>query len=349
MVSVMSEAKAIEISQHEYGAPVDEFEGYPDAWKPVPAPVQNVVATPQGAPRITNNLNLPMPLVEAVKNDRYSPGKSDYTTSQLAGTPARQFALKRIHWSQLSEDVADRIYSLSGQSKHSILERAAEFCEQYEYLAEKRFYIQRHGKTIGGQIDLYDKKTKTLYDWKEVGVYVSKAKMKDEWIAQGNINKLLCDENGYPVEKLVNIALYRDWKKSIAQTKKPDEYPQHQVEQFPLPIWTKEETEAFIEKRINDFESSKVELPECTDDERWYSDEKYALIKKGNKKATKLFDTEEEAKTHVEIFSLTNHEIKHRPGVYKRCESYCIVSAFCEQFQKMKGQEDESGRNIEAA
>src|ERR1041384_3875976 len=64
--------------------------------------------------RITNNLNLPMPLVAAVRNDKYSPGRSDYTTSQLAGTPPRQFALKRKHWHELTEDVADRIYSLSG-------------------------------------------------------------------------------------------------------------------------------------------------------------------------------------------------------------------------------------------
>lgn len=346
----MSRVKEIEISQHEYGAAVEDYDNYPDVWKPPTAPPTVIVAPAKnGAPRITNNLNLPMPLVEAVKNDRYSPGRSDYTTSQLAGTPARQYALKLKHWAELTEDVADRIYSLSGQSKHAILERAAEYCEQYEYLAEKRFYIERCGKVIGGQIDLYDSKSKTLYDWKEVGVFVSKADLKVEWIAQGNINKLLCDENGYPVEHLVNIALYRDWKKSIAQTKKPEEYPQHQVEQFPLPIWTKEETEEFIRQRIEAFESAKSELPLCTEDERWYSDEKYALTKKGNKKATKLFDTEEEAKTHVEIFSLTNHEIKHRPGTNKRCESYCIVSAHCEQFQNMKEQENELSRSATAA
>lgn len=145
----MGEASEIAITQHEYGASVDEaYAGYPEAWSPPPPPVQNIVATPNGSPRITNNLNLPMPLVEAVKNDRYSPGKSDYTTSQLAGTPARQFALKRKFWNLLSEDVADRIYSLSGQSKHAILERAAEYCEQYEYLAEKRFYVERCGFTV---------------------------------------------------------------------------------------------------------------------------------------------------------------------------------------------------------
>jgi len=342
----MSYAKQAMESGFEYGAPCVEGD-YPDAWAPQSSEI--VAEVPQdkdlkASPpmRITNLLNLPMPLVAAVKNDKYSPGKSDYTTSQLAGTPARQFALKRIHWKELTEDVADRIYSLSGQSKHVILERAAEFCEDYEYLAEKRFYIERCGKTIGGQIDLYDIKTRTLYDWKEVSVWVATDALKNpddlkpEWITQGNINKLLCEENGYPVERLVNIALYRDWKKSIALTKPETEYPKHQVGQFPLPIWPVEQTERFLESRITEFERSKAILPECSDEERWYRGETFALIKKGNKKATKLFDTEAEAKNHIEVFKLSGYEIKFRPGTSTRCESYCVVSEHCAQYAEIK-------------
>jgi len=56
-------------------------------------------------PRLTNIYDLPEPLVQAVMNDKYSPGRSDYTTSQLAGTPARQWALKRKHWMEITEDV----------------------------------------------------------------------------------------------------------------------------------------------------------------------------------------------------------------------------------------------------
>jgi len=299
-------------------------------------------------PRLTNIYDLPEPLVQAVMNDKYSPGRSDYTTSQLAGTPARQWALKRKHWMEITEDVSDRIYSLSGQSKHVVLERAAEFCEQYEYLAEERFYIQRSGKTLGGQIDLYDKRQGILYDWKETSVYVSYLSLKPEWAAQGNINRLLLEENGYTVNQIINIALYRDWKKSLVGS--TEKYPPHQVAKFEIPVWPNAETELFIARRIAEFENAKTKLPLCSDDERWKAPDVWALTKVGGKKALKLFDTEKEAVDHMEIFNISG-EIILRPGVNKRCQSYCVCLPFCEQAKQLgvKEQEDGTTRSTAAA
>lgn len=337
----------------EYGATSEgDYTDYPETWTPEvkPEQVPEIVAVVQKGStplRITNKFNLPQPLVEAVSNNKYSPGKSDYTTTQLAGTPARQLILKRKFWDQISEDVADLIYSLSGQSKHVVLERAAEFCKEYHYLAEQRFYITREGKLIGGQIDLYDENTKTLYDWKETGVYASYHEPKPDWIAQGNINKLMLEENGYEVGTIINIALYRDWKKSeVGRTK---DYPEHQVQPFPLPVWPAEQTEKFIAQRIADFEAAKKKLPLCSDEERWKSDDVYAMTKKGNTRATKLFSTEKEAKSHMEVFAIKGHEIKFRPGVNKRCDSYCNVAQFCEQYKQLKEKEDAISGDSKAA
>lgn len=296
--------------------------------------------------KLTNLYGLPQPLVKAVENDKYSPGESDYTTTQLAGVPARQLALKKRFWNDLTEDVADRIYSLSGQSKHVILERAAEFCDEYEFLAEQRFYIKRCGKTIGGQIDLYDKNDHVLWDWKETSVYVSYVDLKDEWISQGNINRLLLEENGHEVNRILNVALYRDWKRSQVGTKK--DYPPHQVQQFEIPVWSKDDTETFIERRIEEFERAKALLPECTPEERWYSGDKFALTKIGNKKATKLFDTEKEAKDHQEIFNMVKgYEVQFRQGINRRCQSYCVVAERCSQYQQLK--ENENGAESDPA
>lgn len=275
-----------------------------------------------------------MPLYKAVENDKYTPGNSDYTTTQLAGVPARQLVLKKRFWNELSEDVADLIYSLSGKSKHVVLERAAEFCEEYQFLAEERFYVQRCGKTIGGQIDLYDKVEHVLWDWKETSVYVSYMDLKDEWVAQGNINRLLLEENGLEVKRILNVALYRDWKRSQVGTKK--DYPPHQVQQFEIPLWSKDDTETFIERRIEEFERAKAVLPECTPEERWYSGDKFALTKIGNKKATKLFDTEKEAQDHREIFNMVRgYEVQFRQGINRRCESYCMCLPFCDQAREL--------------
>jgi hypothetical protein len=334
----MSYAKDIYGAQFEYGEEIDHGG----------ASVPQGIPPVERKPRITNIYNLPEPLVQAVMNDKYSPGHSDYTTSQLAGTPARQWALKRKHWAEITEDVSDRIYSLSGQSKHVVLERAAEFCEKYQFIAEKRFYIQRDNRTIGGQIDLYEKQPKKLWDWKETSVYVSYHDVKDEWIAQGNVNKLLLEENGYEVDSITNIALYRDWKKSLVGS--TDKYPPHQVGVFPIDVWPREQTEDFIRQRIAEFEGARKVLPLCSEDERWKSADVFALMKKGNKKATKLFNTAAEAQSHQEIFNLLKgYEVVFRPGVNKRCESYCIVSQWCEQFKQLKEQENGLSRNSEAA
>lgn len=326
----MSQAKEIYDAQFEYGEEIDH------GGASVPQGIPPIVRKP----RITNVYGLPEPLVQAVMNDKYSPGHSDYTTSQLASTPARQWALKRKHWSEITEDVSDRIYSLSGQSKHVVLERAAEFCEQYEYLAEKRFYIKRSRKTIGGQIDLYDTKQGILYDWKETSVYVSYLSLKEEWIAQGNINRLLLIENGYEVNQIINIAIYRDWKKSLIGS--TEKYPPHQVAKFELPVWSNDETESFIARRVAEFEGAKSELPECNDEERWKAADVWALTKVGGKKALKLFDTEKEALDHMEIFNIPG-VITLRPGVNKRCQSYCLALPFCEQAKQLGVKEQENG------
>jgi len=320
----MSFAKRVLDEQAEYGSEVEAGGASIPSGEP---PMNN------RKPRITNVYDLPEPLVQAVMNDKYSPGKSDYTTSQLAGTPARQWALKRQHWMDITEDVSDRIYSLSGQSKHVVLERAAEFCEQYEYLAEQRFYIERAGKVIGGQIDLYDKRQAILYDWKETSVYVSYLSLKDEWVRQGNINRLLLEANGYSVKQIINIALYRDWKKSLVGS--TEKYPPHQVAKFEIPVWPTEETESFIAQRVAEFEAAKQTLPECNDEERWKAPDVWALTKVGGKKALKLFETEKEALDHMEIFNIPG-EITLRPGVNKRCESYCLCAPFCTQFAEIK-------------
>ena len=332
----MSFAKRMLDGQVEYG---DELEPGPTS-EPLPG------SSPIRKPRITNIYDLPEPLVQAVMNDKYSPGKSDYTTSQLAGTPARQWALKREHWWEITEDVSDRIYSLSGQSKHVVLERAAEFCEQYEYLAEERFYIKRSGKTIGGQIDLYDKRQGILYDWKETSVYVSYLSLKPEWTAQGNVNRLLLEENGYTVNQIVNIALYRDWKKSLVGS--TEKYPPHQVAKYDIPVWPTDETEAFIARRVAEFEAAKKDLPECSDEDRWQSPDVWALTKVGGKRALKLFDTEQEAVSHKEIFNIPG-EITLRPGVNRRCQSYCVCLPFCEQAKRLGIKEQEDGTNRDSA
>lgn len=277
--------------------------------------------------RLTNNLNLPAPLVAAIANDNYSGGTSDYSTTGLL-RPPRIAELSRRHWDDLTEDVSDRIWSLFGQVTHTIIERAAT-----NELVEKRLFMTIFGKTVSGQVDLFQ--GDILWDWKTTSIYSGKDGPKDEWTQQGNINRLLCAENSIEVNRIQYVALYRDWSKMASERK--EDYPASQVEVFQLPLWPLAKTRAFVEERIALHEASKTELPLCSDEERWARPEKWAVMKKGAKRAVKLHETEEQAMAHIgNLGELSSkHSVEHRPGENTRCLFYCPVSSRCVQFREM--------------
>lgn len=277
--------------------------------------------------KLTNRLNLPAPLVAAIANDQYSGSASDYSTTGLL-RPPRIAQLTRLHREEMTEDASDRIWSLFGQITHSIIERAA-----VSDLVEKRLFMEIAGKTFSGQIDLW--KSDTLWDWKTTSIYSGKDGPKYEWTQQGNVNRLLCAENGIEVRRIQYVALYRDWSKMAAE-RKGEEYPQSQVEVFDLPLWPLEKSRAFVEERIALHEAAKVELPLCSAEERWMRPEKWALMKKGAKRAIKLYDSEAQAQDALEnTQERQKHKIEHRPGENVRCLWYCPVSVYCVQFREL--------------
>lgn len=284
--------------------------------------------------KITNNNNLPEPLVAACSVDFYSKGDSDFSTTGLL-RPARIVALENLHQDELQEDVMDRIYRLTGQTKHVVLERAA--LSNPDYLVERRFFSKIHHAdqtfNISGQLDLYDPKTKTLYDWKETSVWKEILGDKDDWIAQGNINAWILADNGIPVERIVYITFYRDWKKRDSFR---DDYPKNPVGQYDFgELWTPDRTVLFIKERINAHLRAKEGLPDCTPEERWERPAKWAVKKSGGVRATKVFDVKQEAESFVR--SKAGYEVEFRPPEFVRCESYCPVSEHCSFFQSVKG------------
>ena len=276
--------------------------------------------------KITNRYGLPGAIVEAIKEDPYDPGKKTDISATGLLSPPRQKALMYAHGNELVEDASDRIWALIGQAVHSVLERA-----EPSALTEKRLYMDIDGWKISGQYDRMTLRQKTLQDYKVMSVWEIIYGLKKEKEEQLNILLQLAAENGYnKITNLEIIGIFRDWQKTKAKFDK--KYPQSQVKRIQVDVWPEEKRIAFIKERVQLHKDARISLPQCTADERWATPDKWAVMKKGRKSAVRLLSSEEEAELYIKEKNVAGGYIEHRRGESKRCESYCPVVNFCEQY-----------------
>lgn len=264
---------------------------------------------------VTNVHNLPTALVEAVKNDPYT-GGGDISVTKLIDAPQRR-VLWKAHATAIEADVSERIWSLLGQAVHHILERAGT-----DALAEQRLFAEMEGWQVSGQFDRLHLGDRTLQDYKVTTTY--KAEGSEQWTAQLNCLRWLAFKNGYDVDHLEIVAIFRDWRK-VEADRKPD-YPRAAVSVIPVPVWPLAETEAYIRQRVRQHQAADGgALSPCTPEERWYSGDKWAIQKPGAKRALRVLDEKPD-----EIPD--GYELAFRRGEYKRCAHYCEVAPFCAQW-----------------
>ena len=293
---------------------------------------------------ITNNAGYPEALVKAVENDSYSRGEGvDRSVTGLLAPP-RQAALKEIHGHEIVEDVSDRTYALYGQLVHLLLERAGE--QSRNAINEERLYAEVGGWTISGQTDTLtlteDQRSWIISDYKFVTAYKFKRSYSGELVIpedyeqQLNMYAYLLRENGFKVDGLKIVAIYRDWSK--LEAKRDKNYPQLGAETHDVTLWSEERAKAFMEERVRLHQNAENDLPECDDDERWAKKDSWALkTTRDSKRARKVFYG-----SHAQAVAWgldPDNKVKrgfvldHRKGANVRCENYCVVSEWCEQFK----------------
>jgi len=277
--------------------------------------------------KITNKLGLPTPLVRAVTFSEYDREGCDYTVTELI-RPPRIRALERLHKDELSEDASERLWLLLGSAGHEVLRRSADS----KGIVEERAIVEIDGKKVGGQID-YAISGNVIYDFKFTSVWVTKEGPRPDWVEQLNCYRFLAGEYGVEIAKLQIVAIFRDW--SIREARRDKQYAQAQVAILNLPIWGREATLGFLRHRIALHEAAAKELPLCTDDEVWARPPKFAVMKKGNVRALRVFDNLADAKSLVDT-APNNLTVEVRPGERPRCESYCSVAEFCTVWQDWK-------------
>lgn len=268
---------------------------------------------------ITNRHGLPAPLVSAVSNDPYTRGNSDISVTQLLNPPQQR---KLMRGREVTEDASEMIWRLIGQAVHAILERAYPDTA----IVEQRLFAEVLGWVVSGQFDVYD--NGTLSDYKITSVFAH-GKVKPEWLAQLNLLAALARRNNMPVTKLEIVAIWRDWRPREAQY--DESYPQAQVSVIPICLWTEAEAEAYLEERVR---LHQLDIPPpCTDEERWMQPTRWAMMAKGKKRAIRLFDPHTDGGAPPINLGIGQYW-EHRPGAYRRCESYCNAADICPQLKR---------------
>lgn len=283
---------------------------------------------------LTNKYGLPESFFQAVLNDKYSRGGADYSVTELINPP-RITLLKRRHADEITEDVSDLIWSLLGRSVHALLDAA----QVPNALTEERIKITMHGYEISGQSDHY--KNKVVSDYKATSVYSRLYESRfDEWEKQINSYAFLFREIGFEVDHVEIIAIYRDWSKR--QSEQEENYPIAPVEKIPLGLWSMDAQRKYLSRRVLLYQESESlsdsDLPICSVDDRWEKPTIYAVMKKKQKRAVRNGLHEDLQTAQAQVDSGENLHIEMRPGSRVRCEAYCNVAPFCDEFKQYKNQ-----------
>jgi hypothetical protein len=270
-------------------------------------------------------------MLDRVKNE-YSRDKADLSTTQLIDAP-RIVQLKDRYADKLPSNPRDTVLAVEGTILHGILEELAK--DDPTLIAERRFYKVVRGKLIGGKVDLLEPMGDgyRLVDYKRTGTWPG---VRDSWMLQANVNKWLVEQStDMKVYELAICAMYSGWKEKDLLSRPSGTYPEEPIMMLPVEMWPEKAIRSVIEDRVEShLEATRLddhELPFCTEKERWVGEARYAVIKEGNTRASRVFDTELEAINYrggeeefriEERFSAT------------RC-NYCELQPVCNQYQTL--------------
>ena len=290
--------------------------------------------------KITNRLGLPQPIVEVLSADNYSKGDADFSVTELIDAPRQKQLLKR-HSHEMTVDCIDLIYQFDGKAVHALLE-GADVPEDVG-LIEHRLSVEVDGYTVSGAIDYYVVKRGVIQDYNRVSTWEVVMGIKEERHKQLNLYAHLARENGWTVNGLEIVYLFRDW--SEARSVREIDYPPDRAMRVDIPLWHPSETLSYLEERVGLHATASVTSDDsllwCTKEERWEDDTTYAVMKHGNKRAVAATDKDgrkfaTRAAASQWVQNNRPHDtqiyIETRAGEPRRCLKFCQAAPFCNQW-----------------
>lgn len=287
---------------------------------------------------LTNKFNLPIQIVEACKRDDHR--VADFSVTQLL-KGATEIALEKKYADNLSIDVSENLNALFGTAFHKMLEEKV----QLESQENEKFMtvLLPNGYKVSGISDCVDYGLQEIVDYKTCSVWKFMFKDFEDWRNQTKCyNYLLYATEDKLFKKAKIIAFIKDWSQREAE--KNPEYPQ-----CPIQVLRFEFTENEILSVEDDWTHKTDEVKKrlesenwgvCEESERWAKPRTWAVMKNQNKKAEKVFQSEDEAQAYAEEKG-KGFWVQERAGEDTKCDKYCIVGkcGYC-PYKNMKEQKE---------
>ena len=217
------------------------------------------------------------------------------------------------------------------------MEKAEEGENQFK---EERLYYKFGNDTISGKFDFYDMEEEMLGDYKVTTVYKYLLGDNEHYRFQLLTYAYLLRKNGFPCKGGRIYQIFRDWQRSKAKFDKS--YPQKPVNVITFRFYDKDFTyiENEIQQRlanIHKYEDfADDEIPICSKENRWATDDKFAVMKKGRKSAMRVLNSKEEAEEWMK--NNGGEFIQERPAESRKCVDYCSCCEFCNFWRENYGQ-----------
>ena len=247
---------------------------------------------------IKNKHGLPQVLVNLFGKHTYSKGAATWSVTSLI-SPPKITVLREAYRRQIAadSDISDSFWSLMGTNIHRILQDGAE----KDSITEERLFTEIAGHVISGQIDVQyiTGNTVRIIDWKFTSVW-SVQRPKPEWEAQLNLYAYLVKKvKGFDVEGIWVCAILKDWKKM--DTFRRQNYPEAPIMMVRQPLWSEATQEAYATNAVKSLVAAQAALD-----------------------------------LDGQLPDCTDEDRWLRDGVNLRCENFCDVAPWCEQWHKIR-------------
>ena len=270
---------------------------------------------------------------------RYEPPErpaEDFRVTTLTRPPLMTY-LEMVHDHEIEIDVGDRFDILDGQGVHQALEMAdvkdALQEEQLRMMFEMsagRFY------EVTGRPDWY--RDGTISDFKRTKVASRLYPTRDTYVMQLNFYAILVRGYGFPVDRLEEVQIYKDWDR---RRRNEEGYPFIPQGIRPVELWTDEVARLVLAERIALHVDARSGNPRyCDDEDRWAQPDTFAVMIAGQKKAAAVFGQRtkrggDRETAEAFIAEKPGHSIEVRVGdQHVRCRDWCAAAPYCPQLRE---------------